>query len=56
MMTISASSGAYSTFNENWAAPWRLDQASQNGSGYWYWSIGCNYNPATYPWTGGDHT
>ena len=56
MMTISSSSsGAYSTFNENWAAL-KSDQASQNGSGYWYWSIGCNYNPATYPWTGGDHT
>lgn len=45
----------YNAFNENWYAL-RNDLAGLNGTGYWYWSVNCNYNLSQYPWYGGDHT
>lgn len=55
-MTVgSTSSGAYDAFNENWYGLY-TDFGDMNGTGYWYWNAVCNYNPSTYPWSGGDHT
>lgn len=54
IMTISSSgSSAYSAFHENWFGL-TSDMPSQNGSGYWYWNAGCNYDTNAYPWSGGD--
>jgi hypothetical protein len=53
-MTLSNSAdGAWTRFNEPWLAL-RNDWPSQSGVGYWWWGIGCNYDPTTYPWSGGD--
>jgi hypothetical protein len=54
-MTLSHSAaGAADVFNENWFSL-KNDNSAQNGVGFWEWGIMCNYNPAAYPWSGGDH-
>jgi len=54
-MTMSDSAAdVQSAFNENWFS--LKNDIAQNNADYWWWGIMCNYNPTTYPWSGGDHT
>jgi hypothetical protein len=52
IMTMSATNaGAQATINEDWYAL-TSDNSAQTGTSYWYWYIGCNYNPNN-SWSGG---
>jgi len=38
--------------NESWGALTSEDDF-QTGTGWFGWQAGCNYDPTTYPWSGG---